>query len=184
MANPIADSTTRLLAEMDPEARAAAEKALAEQSVRPEGFELSLEGEINLAKAVKVLAAVDGLSREELTGLKFLMIMAALPYDVQRHVIEFETEGITIEQVADLAPVGSQKAGYLVSGATTVAAMDGLSDEEEQSAIELGQRLELDSNLVQVLIAEARATGLAMQKGDQELVEELKKLRSALLGLL
>ena len=183
MGNPIAESTERLLADMDPDARASAEREIAEHSVRPAGFELTLSEEINLAKAVKVLAAVDGLSREELGGLKFLMIMSALPYEVQRHVIEFETEGVSIEHTSELVPAGSRKAGYLLSGATTVAAIDGLSEEEERSALELGERLQLERKLVDVLIAEARATGTAMAKGDQELVEQLKQLRGALFAL-
>ena len=184
MANPISASTDRLLAAMDPETLAAAQREVAENSVRPAGFELSLADEINLAKAVKVLAAVDGLSREELSGLKFLMIMAALSYDIQRHVLEFETEGVSIEHASELAGAGGRHAGYLLSGATTVAAMDGLSVQEERSAIELGARLKLDDKLVGVLISEARATGLAMRKGDQELVEELKRLRASLFTLL
>jgi hypothetical protein len=182
MANPIADSTTQLLEQMDAQVRAEAERQVAESSVRAPGFELSLAEEINLAKAVKAVAAVDGLSREELTGLKFLMIMSALPYDVQQHVLGFDTSGVSVEHASELFPPGSQKACYLLSGATTVAAMDGLSQEEEATARELGERLKLEAKLVNVLIAEARATGRAMSKGDHELVDELKRLRAALFG--
>lgn len=184
MANPISDSTKRLLDDMDPRARDDAEREVAVNSVRAAGFRLSLAEEINLAKAVKVIAGVDGLSRAELTGLKFLMIMSALPYAIQQHVIEFQTEGVTVEHASELFAAGSQKGCYLLSGATTVAAADGLSAEEEASARELGKRLKLADKLVNVLIAEARATGLAMRKGDAELVDELKRLRVALFGYL
>jgi tellurite resistance protein len=182
MPNPIADSTTQLLAELDPEDRFTAERDLAENSVRPAGFALSLAEELNLAKAVKYVASVDGLSREELAALEFLMIMSALPYWAQQHVRNFDTTVVTLEQVAELFPPGSQKACYLLSGAATVSAIDGLSDEEEKSARELARKLALPDKLVNVLIAEARATGLAMRKGDQELVSELKRLRQALFG--
>ncbi|PRP91272.1 hypothetical protein ENSA5_56850 [Enhygromyxa salina] len=182
MTNLISDSTRRLLDDMDPKVRAEIERGVAENSVRAPGFELTLEEEINLAKAVKAVAAVDGLSREEMTGLKFLMIMSALPYDIQQHVVEFELDRVTLEDASGLFPPGSQKACYLLSGATTVAAMDGLSAQEEASARELGAQLELADKLVNVLIAEARATGMAMRKGDHELVDELKRLRAALFG--
>lgn len=182
MANPISDSTTRLLDDMDDDVRASTQRGVAENSVRAPGFELSLEEEINLAKAVKTVAAVDGLSREELAGLEFLMIMSALPYAAQEHVRAFDTRSVEPEHVSELFPPASQKARYLVSGATTVAAIDGLSPEEEGSARELARRLELPADLVDVIIAEARATGLAMRKGDHELVDELKRLRRALFG--
>ena len=184
MTNPIADSTERLLATLDADARAQAEAQVGEHSVRADGFTLSLAEEINLAKAVKTIAGVDGLSREERTGLKFLMIMSALPFDIQQHVLDFDTEGVTMEHASALFDPGSQKACYLLSGAATVAAIDGLSAEEEASARELGRRLKLADKLVNVLIAEARATGLAMSKGDHELVDELKRLRIALFGYL
>lgn len=182
MTNPIADTTAALLDAMDAEQRATAEAEVQENSSRASGFSLSLAEEINLAKAIKTVAAVDGLSREELSALKFLMIMSALPYDAQQHVVGFETEGVTLEHAAELFPPGSQKACYLLSGAATVAAMDGLSEDEERSARELGERLQLPERVISVLIAEARATGLAMRKGDRELVDELKRLRAALFG--
>lgn len=182
--NPIADTTAALLDAMSPEARAAAEVEVREGSSRAAGFELSLAEEINLAKAIKTVAAVDGLSREELAALEFLMIMSALPYEAQQHVVAFETRDVTVDHAAELFPPGSQKACYLLSGAVTVAAMDGLSDDEARSARELGERLQLPERVIKVLIAEARATGLAMRKGDRELVDALRRLRAELFGFL
>jgi DNA-binding transcriptional regulator LsrR (DeoR family) len=182
MSNPISDTTAALLDSLDAELREQAEADVRSNSKRAAGFELSLAEEINLAKAIKTVAGVDGLSREELAALEFLMIMAALPYDAQQHVVGYQTEGTTLEHVAELFPPGSQKACYLVSGATTVAAMDGLSADEERSARELGERLQLSDRVVSVLIAEARAMGLAMRKGDRDLVDELERLRAALFG--
>ncbi|NJK31777.1 MAG: hypothetical protein HC927_04770 [Deltaproteobacteria bacterium] len=69
--------------------------------------------------------------------------------------------------VAELFPLGSQLACEVLSGAVTVSAIDGLSVEEEAYARELGRALGFSDKLVGVMVAEARATGLAMHDGHQ-----------------
>lgn len=182
MANPIADSTAASLAQLDPKARAEAEASVARNTLRATGLELTLAEEICLAKAIKFVAATDGLSREETTALRFLMIMAGIPPALQREILDFELAGVTHEHVAELFPPRSRRACYLLSGSTTVAAIDGLSDDERAAAEELGRRLDLEPRLVTVLITEARATGMAMGRGDEEMVAVLQDLREALFG--
>ncbi len=184
MGNPISDSTDLLLAGLEDDVRERAERAVAENSVRGSGLTLSLAEELNLAKAVKYIAAVDGLSREELNALKFLMIMSGIPHELQQHVIEFSTEGVTLENLGALFSPPSRKACYVLCGATTVAAFDGLSQQELQYARGLGENLGIEERLAAALIAQSRAMGLAMQKGDQQMVEELAKVREALVALL
>lgn len=180
MANPIAESTERFLAGLAPARREQAEHDLLRDSVRPEGVEMALADEINLAKAVKCVAGTDGLSVEELAGLKYLMIISGLPVLAQQHVEIFDASTTRVEDVAALFPTASRKACYVLSGVTTVAALDGLSSEERDFAVELGANLGLSATLVELLIAEARAMALAMKLGNQELIAELARTREAL----
>jgi tellurite resistance protein len=183
MANRIAETTQIHLDAMDPIGRGRAEDEVMAATLRAPGHKLDLEAELNLFKAIKCVAAVDGLSREELTALKFIMIMAGLQPAEQRHVLEFDGSGVDIEHVAELFPAGTRTACYVLSGATTVAAIDGLSEDEERYARELGLRLALPARLIEVMIAEARATAQAMHQGYQPLVVELIKLRQAIHAL-
>ena len=178
--NPIAESTERFLADLDPEARARAEHEMLRDSVRAEGVDMSLADELNLAKAIKCIAGVDGLSQEELTGLKYLLIISGLPHEFQTHVLDFDASTALVADVAVLFPPASRKACYVLSGTTTVAALDGLSGEERDFCVELGARLGLSPTLTELLIAEARATGTAMRAGNQDLVDDLMRLREAL----
>lgn len=178
--NPIAESTERFLADLAPARRKQAEHELLRDSVRPEGVDMSLADEINLAKAVKCVAGADGLSVEELTGLKYLMIVSGLPLIAQQHVESFDASTTHVDDVAALFPPASRKACYVLSGVTTVAALDGLSGEERDFAVELGASLGLSATLVDLLIAEARAMAIAMKLGQQPLVAELARMREAL----
>lgn len=182
MANPIAQSTQAHLDAMDPTARGLAEDEILAATLRAPGYKLDLEQEINLFKSIKCVAGVDGLSREELTGLKFIMIMAGLQFAEQQHVLAFDASGVEVGHVAELFPPGTRAACYVLSGAATVAAIDGLSEDEEDYVRELGLRLELPPKMVEIMIAEARATGLAMHQGNQALVAELIKLRQIIHG--
>ncbi len=182
MANSIRVSTQAYLETLDTTVHEAAEAAVRANSVRVSGFELSLEEELNLAKAVKFVAGADGVSRDEMVALKFLMIMAAIPNEVAQHVIEYDATGVTLDDVGGLFPPASHKAAYVLSGATTVAAVDGLSPEEETKARQMGAGFGIEASLGEALIAHARVMGLAMSKGDRELVEELERLRIVLLS--
>ncbi|MFO7562607.1 MAG: hypothetical protein R6X02_08175 [Enhygromyxa sp.] len=180
MANPIAESTERYLAGLAPGRRTEAEHELLRDSVRPEGVDMDLADEINLAKAVKCVAGADGLSLDELAGLKYLMILSGLPLLAQQHVEGFDASTTRVEDVAALFPPASRKACYVVSGVTTVAALDGLSNEERDFAVELGASLGLSATLVELLVAEGRSMAGAMKLGHQELVAELARTREAI----
>jgi hypothetical protein len=178
--NPIAESTARFLASLEPAARERAEQDMLRDSVRAEGVEMSLADEINLGKAMMCIAGADGLSREELTGLKYLLIISGVPLLVQDHILSFDAMTTQVDDVSALFPHASRKACYVLSGTTTVAALDGLSDEERDFAVDLGASLGLPPTLVVLLLAEARATALAMQEGNQAMVAELVRMREAL----
>jgi hypothetical protein len=180
MPNPIADSTARFLASLAADERDQAERELLRDSVRSEGVDMSLADEINLAKAVKCVAGADGLSVEELTGLKYLLIVSGVPVLAQQHVEEFDASSSRVDDVAALFPVASRKACYVLSGVTTIAALDGLSGAERDFAVELGANFGFPATLVELLITEARAMALAMKQGNQAMVTELAHMREAL----
>lgn len=181
MGNPIAESTEAFLAGLTPTIREAAEEAVSANSRRRVGLELTLTEEINLAKAVKQLAAVDGLSREERSSLEYLMIMAGIPHRIQQDVLDFDVSEVAPEHVAALFPKGSRKAAYVLSGATAVAAFDGLSEDEEMESRDLGVHLGLPQPLIEDLIDNARRLGQAMSEGKRDEVEDLEHARRKLL---
>ncbi|NVB39345.1 hypothetical protein G6O69_15995 [Pseudenhygromyxa sp. WMMC2535] len=181
--NPIAESTARFLEQLDPGERERAEQVMLRDSVRAEGVAMSLADEINLTKAIKCVAGIDGLSREELVGLKYLLIISGLPQSIQQHVLDFDASTTRVDDVAALFPPASRKACYVLSGTATIAAIDGLSDEERDFCVELGASLGLAPALVEALVAESRATGLAMHEGNQGMVTELMRLREAIYDL-
>lgn len=180
--NPIAQTTEAFLSGLNATVREAAEEAVNGNSLRATGLQLTLEDELNLAKAIKLVAASDGFSREERSALQFLMIMSGIPNQVQRDVLEFDVTGVTLEHVSELFPHASRRAACVLSGATTVAAFDGLSSVEEEHARRLGQQLGLGTPLIEALIANARDLGAAMARGVQAEVEELERARQVLLA--
>ncbi len=182
MGNPIAEHTDAFLSTLDATVREAAEGAVGSTSVRTLGMELTLTEEINLAKAVKQIAGVDGFSREERSALQFLMIMSGIPHQIQQNVLDFDASEVHPEHVAELFPMGSRKAAYVLSGATTVAAFDGLSEDEELESRELGAQLGLAQPLIDELIDNAHRMGLAMNMGNRAKVDLLEAQRQALIG--
>lgn len=181
MGNPIAESTDAFLAELPATVREAAEETVSANSIRSVGLELSLTEEINLAKAVKQIAAVDGFSVEERTALEYLMIMAGIPHAIQQNVLQFDVTNVDPVHVAALFPRGSRKAAYVLSGATAVAAFDGLSEDEEMESRDLGVHLGLPQELIEDLIDNAHRLGLAMSSGDQNKVGDLEYERRKLI---
>ncbi|MCX4241573.1 hypothetical protein [Paraliomyxa miuraensis] len=181
MGNPIAASTQDFLAGLNVTVRETAEESVSNNSLRVSGMQLTLEEELNLAKAVLLIASADGLSKQERGALQFLMIMSGIPNQIQRSVLDFDPEGVTLDHVSELFERGSRKAAYVLSGATTVASFDGLSVLEREQARELGEQLGLSKSLVTALIDNACELGAAMAGGDRTEVEALEKARQLLL---
>jgi tellurite resistance protein len=183
MQNPIAESTEAFLTGLNATVREAAEEAVATRSLKTTGAELTLREELELAKAIKFVASVDGFSKQERSALQFLMIMSGIPNSVQKDVLDFDVSGVTLEHVGELFPRASRRAACVLSGAITVAAFDGLSPEEEARSRALGRQLGLTEPTIDALIGNARALGMAMSKGDRAEVEELERRRQVLLSV-
>lgn len=182
MGNPISESTAAFLSGLNPTVREAAEEAVSSNSLRMSGLQLTLEQELNLAKAIKLIASADGFSKPERGALQFLMIMSGIPNQVQRDVLDFDLQSVTLDHVSALFTHGGRMAAYVLSGATTVAAVDGLSVLEREQSRQLGEQLGLPKPLVLALIDNACDLGAAMDKGDRAEVEELELARQVLLA--
>jgi hypothetical protein len=182
MGNPIAESTEAFLRGLNPTVREAAEEAVASRSLATAGVTLTLCEELELAKAIKFVASVDGFSKQERGALQFLMIMSGIPNAVQQDVLDFDVTDVTLVHVSELFPRASRRAACVLSGATTVAAFDGLSTQEEYRSRALGRTLGLTEPTIDALVANARALGQAMAKGDRAEVEELERRRQVLLS--
>lgn len=182
MGNPIVESTEAFLTGLNPTVREAAEEAVASNSLRTTGVTLTLHEELELAKAIKYVASVDGFSRQERSSLQFLMIMSGIPNQVQQDVLDFDVTTVTLDHVSALFPQASRRAACVLSGATTVAAFDGLSAQEEARSRALGHQLGLTDPTIDALVANARALGQAMSKGERTEVEELERRRQVLLS--
>lgn len=183
MGNPIAETTEAFLSGLNLTVREAAEEAVTSNSLRTTGVRLTLHEELELAKAIKYVASVDGFSKQERSALQFLMIMSGIPNQVQQDVLDFDVTGVTLDHVSELFPRASRRAACLLSGAATVAAFDGLSASEEARTRALGRRLGLGEPAIEALIGNARALGQAMSRGDRDEVEELERRRQLLLSV-
>ena len=180
MANPIFDSTQRVLAGLDPATIEAARASVRVRSLETLGEEVGLEDQINMIKAAKYLSAADGLSNAELTGLRLLMRKYKLPEPVVADVLEFEVDRIDPRDIGELADRGSRRACYMLSGMVGIAALDGLSDDELARARAVGAEFGLEPRLIAAIVAEAKAAVYAILRGDASMLDQLRELRQAI----
>jgi hypothetical protein len=180
MGNPIFDSTQRVLAGLDPSTVAAARASVQVRSLELNGEAVRLEDQINMIKAAKYLSAADGLSNAELTGLRLLMRKYGLPAPVVNDVLDFDVDGISPQDIGELADRGSRQACVMLSGMIGIAALDGLSDDELARARAVGVAFELDAKLVAAIVAEAKASVYAVLRGDASMLDQLREVRQAI----
>lgn len=183
MANRIVEQTKAFLAKLKAQSREMhdrAARAAAEHSRTIYGVELSLAEEAYLAIAVKFVIAVDGLSPDEAIGLRRLMQRYQPPEEFLAFVEGFNTNSVTLDEIADLFEAGSIKARRVLSGAIFVAGLDGMTDLERQTALRIADRLGLSPALVDVYEARTRLDLLAFRRNDPELLEAVTGLRNAL----
>jgi hypothetical protein len=183
MPNPILDTTSRVIARLDPKVVEDARASVRVRSLEATGEEVGLEDQINLIKAAKYLSAADGLSNAELTGLRLLMRKYGLPPAVVDDVLAFDVERITPADVGELAEPRSRQACFMLSAMVGIAALDGLSDDELARAREVGIAFGLEPKLVALIVAEAKAGVYALLRGDRSMLDELREVRRAIYAL-
>lgn len=148
------------------------------------GVELSLEEEAYLAIAVKFVAAVDGLSPLEFTGLRTLMERYGPPEEFIAFVEAFDVRALSYELIGELFEHGSDKAKRVLSGAIFVACLDGgregMSDAERELSLNIATQLGLDPVLVEVYEARVHLDLYAITREDPELHEITTRLRHVL----
>lgn len=181
--NPIVESTATLISQLDEDTIADARASVHTRSIESSGEAIGLEDSINLIKAAKYLAAADGLSNAEVTGLKLLMRKFGLPDAVAQHVLAFEVSQLSPSHIGELAQQRSRQACFLLSGMIAIAALDGLSDDELADAHAAGAALGLEPKLITLIVAEAKASVYGLLKGDRALLKQLMSVRRAIFGL-
>jgi hypothetical protein len=183
MLNPIADTTEALMRQLDPQTIDDARASVRIRSLESNGEEIELEDSINLIKGAKYLAAADGISNAEETGLKLLMRKYGMPELVTQHVLKFDVSKVQTHHIGELVPPRSRKACFLLSSIVAIAGLDGLSDEELADARKAGTALGLEPKLVALIVAEAKASVYGMLKGDRSLLGQLMEVRRAIFAL-
>lgn len=180
MTNPIADSTQHLMAQLDEDTILDARAAVRVRSIASTGEDIGLEDSINLIKAAKYLAAADGLSTAEQTGLKLLLRKYGLPEVVANHVLAFEVGAVESRHIGELAEQRSREACFLLSSMIAIAGLDGLSDDELADARRAGEALGLEPKLIALIVAEAKAAVYGVLKGDRSMLNHLMGIRRAI----
>jgi len=180
MSNPIVDTTKALISSLKSETVGAAEDAVRVKSMETTGEVIGLYDSINLIKAAKYLAASDGLSNAEETGLKLLMRKYGMPEAVAKHVLDFDVSQLRSEHIGTLAAPRSRKACFMLSSMVQIAALDGLSDEELADARKAGAALGLEPRLIALIVAEAKASVYGVLRGDRSMLSHLMGVRRAI----
>ena len=183
MSNPFIDSARTFLASLDTSIAAQLKDDARKGSQTAAGVELTIEEVIGLALVARHIAATDGLSNAESNGMRALLTHYGVPAAAQEHLMEVDLSAATDEHVRELVPAGSAKAMYLVNGVATIAARDGLSEEEQGRIAAIGAQVGLKQAMVDALTAQAEATILASIRGDGAMLDKLDKLRDALFRL-
>lgn len=181
--NPILASVQELLNSLDDDAYREVELSVRDHAVHGLGAEIGVEDELHLILLSKYMAAADGVSGAEVTGLKRLMIRHGLPEVAQRHLLEFDVSTVRPEHVAEVVQPGSSLAVYMLSGGALLAALDGLSGAERTRAHAVGEQLGLKPEMVDVVLAEACLTASALLKGDEATIQLIRPLRHAIYRL-
>lgn len=182
MANPFLDSARTILASLAAELAAQLADTARRTSIAA-GVDLSIEEALALALVARHIAATDGLSEAESSGMRALLDFYGVPPAAQAALHQVDLGEATDEHIRELVPPRSAKARHLVSGVAFIAARDGLSGDELARIAAIGRKLELEPAMVDALVAESEAAVLAWIRGDRALLGKLDRLREALFRL-
>jgi len=183
MGESIIDATRHFVAELDQRTLTSAEASAREHTRLDTGREMRLQDALELLTAAKLLAVGDDFDRGEAQGLRLWLTKYDMPDEVQRHLLQLDVSGFSIDELSDrLAPdcMESRRLFWLVAA---LASFEGLRSGPRTRAEVLGQRLGLSAGLTRVLIEEAQLTVSAVLRGDEPLIRRLRTLRHAIFEL-
>ena len=98
----------------------------------PGGADPFLTRAAEMLKAVKAIAAADGLSEDEHERLRFQMDALEVPAEVREEVEAFDPAAASLDELLASFPKGGPEARNLLVAAIGVAVVDGYSAEEKQ----------------------------------------------------
>ena len=179
--NPIRAKRERLLASLSVDEREALEAFAGERSRLVSGSAFTVAELVDLALAVKYVAAVDGLSKPESKGLALSIQSHGLPEPFRTFILDADLDGVDAGHIAELFSHDPAKARYVLYGAIQIAQYDGFSGPERELALTIADRLELPRSLVDLYAAETRLALMAFERRDNDLLAAVRALRKAIL---
>ena len=179
----IAESSRRLMAELDHQTLYRAEVSASTCSRQALGCELLLQELLELLLAAKVLAVGDDFVRGEAQGLRMWLTRHGMPMVVQQHLLDADPTELELEELHARLAADHLHARRLFWLVTSLACFEGLRPGARARAEALGQRLGLPLPLVRVLVEEAEVAVCALLQGDDSLLRRLTALRSAIFAL-
>jgi len=144
---------------------------------------LTLEQGIKILKAVKVMAAADGLSGIERAGIRRRMVELGIPRAVQEEIESFDAESVELDEILKDFRRGGRQARYLIIAAISVASVDGYSDQEKGLVRSAAGRVGISEQFVTVLEAAEKVARMVELLQDPELAEAWQDLGASLLDL-
>src|SRR5262245_3464914 len=104
---------------------------------------------LQYGKAVKVIAAADGLSEKEQRAIEARLNMLGVPEDDRKEILGFDVRGANLKDMLKDFPARWAKA--VLYSALAIAGMDGLTESERASVMTAAELLGVDANVVRAL---------------------------------
>ena len=166
MATSIRQTTLELIASLPEALVRGARAAVRSAADGYTGHTLELEQAIDMFKAGRMLAGSDRESQSERKLLEHMMDNYGLPPEICAHVVAFDYEALLEDgtaAIAELAEPGSVTACYIFAAMITIAEVDNLSDVELRYAKKYAKALGINSEIMDLIIAETIYTQLALR---------------------
>ena len=139
---------------------------------------------MGVLKAIKLIAAADGLSHKEEETLHRRLEAIDVGPDEQQILREFDTDSKDLETfLTEHFATDPTHARYLLISAVAVAQVDGYSEAEAASVRHLAERLGVSPGYVRAVEAVGRLGAVIWDRDDDELADGWRELRDSLLVL-
>lgn len=141
---------------------------------------------LTMLRAIKAVAAADGLSEGEERRLREHMADMGAPADVRAEVGGFDPAATTLGEILRDVPRGAAgvaQARRILVGAVAVAVVDGYSERERAAVREAASLLGVPRQWVEALEASARLGWMIEATGDDAMADVWGELQAALLSV-